>query len=535
MRPSSVMPWMLLPPNSFPDMAKHYSKTTPEHKASLKAKGKPGGVPLPEPVAVINPVPDPDGEDALRGAGSQTSQTEESGPCERSSGGIVSNPPDEIAPEKEIAAPGEIPDGNSPPEENQPPQASGRTPGDLSRIAPRATPGDAFETNPLSAIRDAGADGTARHGMDDSDRVREALHSVIEEGDSVKEAAREWNVAPSAIAEWRERYHDLLKEEAGPETPLLDIGDRHLADTAYIPAAAREIFMENWERLVTETAATPSDFVQSPRQIFLQTSVLTSWLFHEGRVDRGILSGAVSGLIGLAIIASFLIAGRNVPVEIAPPEPAPRDDLVIEEAAVVAQSFFKAPNWEERLKFVRQPDAVRSMMQAYYQDHPDGPINDAALSLAMPVRHLVNLNFEIPSLNRSHFLCVVLSKGRHLVDWESSSLYQEEQINRLRASRSTEPTRIAVTVTKIDANYYNYAFRDDSRWQCYQLGYPGLNLNLFGYALRESGDDIALGAMLGIVDKQAAVLEVRFPPEAQTDNQVEIISVLRGEWVPSDP
>ena len=53
--------------------------------------------------------------------------------------------------------------------------------------------------------------------------------------------------------------------------------------------------------------------------------------------------------------------------------------------------------------------------------------------------------------------------------------------------------------------------------------------------MKGSPDAIALDAMLGIVDKQAAVLEVRFPPDAVTDNQVEIISLLRSEWVPGDP
>ena len=408
---------------------------------------------------------------------------------------------------------------------------------DLSRVAPRASPGDVFESNPLSAVREAVRDGSARHALDDSTRVREALRSVIEEGDTVKEAAREWKVAPSAIAEWRAKYQDLLKEDAVPESPLMEFERRPQVDSSvYIPEAAREIFLENWERLVRETAATPSDFVQSPRQIFLQTSRLTSWLFQEGQLDRGILSGFVSCVIGLAILTSFLMADRNAATGVPLPEPAPREDLAINEAAAVAQSFFKADHWEERLEFVRQPEAVRGMMQAYYQDHPDGPINDAALEMAMPVRHLVNLSFEIPSLNRSHFLCVVLSKGRHLVDWESSSLYQEEQLGRLRAARSMEPTRIAVTVTKSEAaNYYNYAFNDPARWECYQLGYPGLDLNLFGYALKESADAISLNAMLGIVDKQAAVLEVRFPPDSQTDNQVEIVGVLRGEWVPLEP
>ena len=408
---------------------------------------------------------------------------------------------------------------------------------DLSKVAPRASPGDAFESNPLSALREAAKDGTARHALDDSTRVREALRSVIEQGDTVKEAAREWKVAPSAIAEWRAKYQDLLKEDAVPESPLMEFERRPQVDSSvYIPEAAREIFLENWERLVRETAATPSDFVQSPGQIFLQTSRLTSWLFQEGQLDRGILSGSVSCVLGLAILTSFLMADRNAVTGVPLPEPAPREDLAINEAAAVAQAFFKADRWEERLVFVRQPEAVRGMMQAYYQDHADGPISDAMLAEAIPSRHLVNLSFEIPSLNRSHFLCVVLSRGRHLVDWESSSLYQEEQLGRLRAARSMEPTRIAVTVTKSEAaNYYNYAFNDPARWECYQLGYPGLNLNLFGYALKDSADAISLNAMLGIVDKHPAVLEVRFPPDSQTDNQVEIVGVLRGEWVPLEP
>jgi hypothetical protein len=239
--------------------------------------------------------------------------------------------------------------------------------------------------------------------------------------------------------------------------------------------------------------------------------------------------------VGMALIASFLIADHKVPDTVALPEPAPRDDLVIEDAAAVALSFFTAPTWQERLQFVRQPEAVRGMMENYYQENPDGPIDDAVLTLAMPTRHVVNLSYDIPSRNRSHFLCVVRSKGRFVVDWESSSLYQEAQLARLRQSRSTEPTRIVVTVRKeTEKEYYNYFFSDAKQWVCYQLGYPGLNLNLFGYARTDSSDALALDAMLGIVDQHAVVMEVRFPPGAVTGNQVEIVNVLRNEWVPDE-
>lgn len=408
---------------------------------------------------------------------------------------------------------------------------------DLSRLAPRLPRSESFEQNPRSVAPSAvpGNSSADRLEMDDGTRVREALRGVIEQGESVQDAARDWNVAPSSIREWRTRYRDLL-EDAAPLTEenhgLKDAG------LIYIPESAREMFTENWDRLVTETAAEAADFRQSPGQIFLQTSPVTSWLFHDGQLDRGILAGALSGMIVLAILASFLLADRNpaVVAVVALPEVLQSDEANINEAAAVAQSFFKAANWEERLKFVRQPDAMREMVQAYYQDHPDGPINDVAISLAMADGKLVNLSFDVPSLNRPHFLCLVKSKGHFAVDWESSSLYQEVHLTQLRALRSTGITRIAVTVNKNEeANYYNYAFRDADRWVCYKLSYPGLNLNLFGYAAKDASDFSTLEALLGNGNQRAVLLEVRFPPDAKSDNQVEIVRVLRDEWVPVDP
>lgn len=406
---------------------------------------------------------------------------------------------------------------------------------DYSKPAPRAAAADSFEQNPLAGLRPTPLEGAERLALDDGTRLREALRSVIQDGDTVKDAAKDWNVTPRSIAEWRSRYQDLLQQDS-PST-LLEVGHGPKdADLTHIPDAARELFSENWERLVTETAATPRDFKQSRAQIFLQTSPLTSWLFQDGELERGNLAGLFSVLVAIAIVTSFLIADRNPPVSVPLPEPPPRDDLVIDEASKVAESFLKAPNWQERLKFVRHPDAVKDMMEEYYRDHPDGPITDAVLSLAMPARHLVNLSYDIPSQGRSHFLCVVKSKGRHVVDWESSSIYQEARIAKLREEKSTQPTRIAVTLTKSeDTDYYNYAFRDANKWVCYKLGYPGLTVNLFGYAQRDSSDAIALDAMLEIVSQHAVVMEVRFPPDSTVDNQVEIISVLRNEWVPDEP
>lgn len=407
---------------------------------------------------------------------------------------------------------------------------------DHSLLAPRASPADSFETNPLSALRAPLPEGVARHQLEDSLRVREALRHVIEEGGSVGDAARDWNVAPSSIATWRARYQALVREESLPGVPLFEVetGPRD-HDLTHIPDAAREMFSENWNRLVLEVEATPSDFRQKPLTIFLQTSPLTSWLYQDGELERGLLAGTFCGVVALGILTAFLIADYAGPAPVALPEPPLNEDVAIDEAAAVAASFWEAPNWQERLKFIRNPESVQYMVRNYYQNFPDGPVLDAGLALAMPASQLVNLSFEIPSLSRSHFLCVVLKDGRYLVDWESSSLYQEAHLQKVREERSTAPRRVAVTVARKDGDsYYNYSF-SEADWVCYQIGYPGMNLQFFGYARKESAEAITLDALLGILDQQAVVLEVRYPPSAPVDNQVEILKVLSERWVPSGP
>ncbi len=403
-------------------------------------------------------------------------------------------------------------------------------------LSPRAPRGASFEQNPLSGPRpSAGAGESAGPAaLDDGLRVREALRRVVEDGDSLKEAARDLQVAPSSVAEWRARYQALLEEEGAP---LFEVGQGPKdSDLTQIPEVARELFSDNWERLVADTESSQAALKQSPRQVFLQTSRLTSWLYQDGQLDRSVFAGVVIGAVVLGLLGSFLMRARQPAAAVAvAPEAVVRGDLLIEEAAVAAQAFFKAENWKERLQYVRQPEAVTGMMEAYYQNHPDGPINDAALALGMPDGHVVNLGYDIPSLGRAHFLSLVKSKGRYLVDWESGSLYQESNLTALREARSAEPTRVAVTLARReDQKYHNYAFSDESRWVCYQLGYPGMKLSLYGYAAKGSPLAVELDDLLGVLDKHAAVLEVRYPAGAAVDNQVEIISLLRGEWVPRE-
>ncbi|MES2709509.1 MAG: hypothetical protein V4726_23130 [Verrucomicrobiota bacterium] len=429
-------------------------------------------------------------------------------------------------------------DGSAAEENPQPKtlaEGGGRLPESAAHLAPRGLKADIFEQNPLSHVSQQ-LDAAALALMDDSERVREAVRAVVERGGDLRETAREWKVAPSSIAEWREKYYELLQQESIATTgvPLFepDLG-RKDADLIRIPEAARAHFLENWDRLLRETTSSPLAFHQSPRQVFLENSWLTCWLYEDGELDKSILAGVISGAVAIVVTISFLMARQAAPAlaYTSPPAAAPPETVEVADLAIeAAQAFFKAPNWEEKLKLVRHPETVRNAVEQYYRDHPDGPVTDARMMMGMNAKNITSLSFEIPSQERFHFLNIARENGEYRVDWETSSFYQEENIRMLREKKSTELTRIAVTLAKGDG-YYNYAFSDESRWTCFQLSYPGLPMSLYGYAPKDSQIVIDLEAMLGILNKQAVVIEVRYPADAKSDNQVEIVKILGEEWV----
>ena len=203
------------------------------------------------------------------------------------------------------------------------------------------------------------------------------------------------------------------------------------ADLVSIPQMAREQFADNWERLVEITRATPSTFRQHPIQLFLENSWLTSWLYHEGRLDRGVFAGVAVGITVLMLTVSFLMAGHFQPTAPKQVKVANVDDD-IRRAAAVALNFFRAGTAAEKMKFVRRGEQAKTLMEEYFREHPAASIPDAVLSKAMPGKDLYALEFDIPSLHRRHLCVVVDNGGEMLVDWETSSLFQEVHLEEIR-------------------------------------------------------------------------------------------------------
>jgi transposase-like protein len=406
-----------------------------------------------------------------------------------------------------------------------------------AEVRPRHAVADSFEQNPLSAVT-ARVTAQAIAGMSDSERVREALRDVLERRDGLAEAARTWQVAPSALSEWQRRYAAFLEEELNvAERPLMEGGGMARdADLVTVPEAAREMFQANWERMVEVSRVTEASFRQRPWRLFLENSWMTGWMFTDGKLERNSLAGLVVAVVSVVAIGAVLAGGKLIRREeaVAVEEEVVDDEEVISRAAAVAQEFFLAGDVEGKLRVLRGGEGVQREASEYFRARGVAVIADAVLSRGMTSRGITSLEFEVPSQQRTHLINVVERGGVMKMDWETSSLYQEGHLAGLREKKPNGLERVVVKVAR--DNYYNYGF-GEAGYECFRLTYPGLVLDLYGYVARDTAEHVKLDTMLrakemiGEEPVEAVVLEVRYPEKAKAANQVEVVRVLKDQWL----
>jgi hypothetical protein len=406
-----------------------------------------------------------------------------------------------------------------------------------AEVRPRHAVADSFEQNPLSAVT-ARVTAQAIAGMSDSERVREALRDVLERRDGLAEAARAWQVAPSALSEWQRRYAAFLEEELNvAERPLMEGGGMARdVDLVTVPEAAREMFQANWERMVEVSRVTEASFRQRPWRLFLENSWMTGWMFTDGKLDRNSLAGLVVAVVSVVAIGAVLAGGKLIRREEAAVVEAvvEDDEEVISRAAAVAQEFFLAGDVEGKLRVLRGGEEVQREAGEYFRGRGVAVIADAVLSRGMTSRGITSLEFEVPSQRRTHLINVVERAGVMKMDWETSSLYQEGHLEELTERKPTGVVRVVVKIAR--ENYYNYGF-GEAGYECFRLTYPGLVLDLYGYVARDTAEHVTLDTllrakeMIGEDPVEAVVLEVRYPEKAKAANQVEVVRVVKDQWL----
>lgn len=96
-------------------------------------------------------------------------------------------------------------------------------------------------------------------------------------------------------------------------------------------------------------------------------------------------------------------------------------------------------------------------------------------------------------------------------------------------SKQTESAVVRVNIKK--SNYYNGTFSDDAHWNSYAISSPDIQRTLYGYAERDSPQDLALAEIVATEDTiPRAVLEIGAASTAGK-HQFFITQVIAEDWV----
>jgi hypothetical protein len=252
----------------------------------------------------------------------------------------------------------------------------------------------------------------------------------------------------------------------------------------------------------------------------------------------------VLGLIGsIAYAVHQMPKAPDAPNNEAPP-PATRIELTAEEKfgltnratiladiAPVLVKFLNSKNPEEMKPLIREPERVIPLMDKYYQEQtPFTPPTYRRLPLEEDTR--VDKRFIGVKMEDAAFQNFVVTLEKtpqgYLVDWESFVKYGDMTVAQLRTTRPTTPVTMRCVLSL--NTYYNYGFRDETMYQSYKLKIKDEE-SLYGYVRKLSPTHVKIQRSQLTEETLYCVIKLKFPENANTDQQVEITEFLQSGWV----
>lgn len=273
---------------------------------------------------------------------------------------------------------------------------------------------------------------------------------------------------------------------------------------------------------------------------------------QDGGTLRFIAMMAVPGLLLLGLFAWLLMpkdpasTGTNTPVagkeaeqaarpEEAKPEsparPAATDAVQMEAAA---KGFLDAPTVEEALKWIYRADELRPKVEAWYAAQPykaagfKGMIEDMdTVVLASGEVTVMGMAIRTGDFEMRQLPVAKTPEG-YRVDWESWVAWSEMSWEDFQTQKPTEPKIFRVISSP--AIYYNFEFKDESKWVSFRLESLDGEKTLYGYTT--GGSDVAARLRpLDGVGHRKVTLKLRFPENSRTDNQVLIEEIVGENWL----
>lgn len=219
------------------------------------------------------------------------------------------------------------------------------------------------------------------------------------------------------------------------------------------------------------------------------------------------------------------------PLETGPVAETVRSDVsVLAEAEPLAREFLEATTIEQILPLVRDPEAAEVHMRRFY---PEGKVeapgmakfnSSGVVTMLGPFRSIMvtTRDFETKPLVFTD------SPGEMKIDWEAWVGWSDMPWHEFRASKPSKGQVFRVHLSAVD--YYNFDFKDDSKWQSYRLESPDQKHAIYGYVERGSTLDQRIRPNAD-TKSMALMLSLKFPEAVSSDDQVEIERFVNEGWV----
>jgi len=210
---------------------------------------------------------------------------------------------------------------------------------------------------------------------------------------------------------------------------------------------------------------------------------------------------------------------------------------VLAEAEQITRKYMEAPSWQDRLKYVFEPERVRKLMEDYYEtQHGVDPVMGSLLSkgrFRIDGVEIVLLTYRSARIDGKLEVALRRSTGdRFVIDWESLVGYSEKSFVELKRIKPVSPVLVRGLVQLHD--YYNYEFSDSNKFLSLKVSAPDGDDFIHAYCLRDSQMGRWLLQDLGGVTKEtlpkAYTLWINYPDNAQSDRNVNLIQIP-GRWL----
>jgi len=216
-------------------------------------------------------------------------------------------------------------------------------------------------------------------------------------------------------------------------------------------------------------------------------------------------------------------------------------DLLREAMLTTIRSYLAASTIDEKLRWSRNPNRVRPMMQHHYKNNTFQKFD---------FDHISSINF-VSFWSRPFVLLMARSsdgKGQFItleqtdktsfrVDWETDVYYQPMLWDEFIKRRPTQSMDMRVWVKP--ENLYTFQFRDEKKYECFRLTSRDSSDPVYGYVERGSPVWKDLRRFFELRHKSShqgepLLLRLRFPttePVSSSDKGVIIEKFLSDRWL----